>query len=130
MDRIEAGAPPIIFGDGLQTMDLVHVDDVARATVLAAASEATDVVVNVGTGSETSLLELASRLTRVMGRDDLVPVHVGDNPVNPVRRRVADTNAARNVLAFEAAISLDEGLSDLVAWWRVQRSTVTVGAAA
>jgi UDP-glucose 4-epimerase len=130
MDRIEAGAPPIIFGDGLQTMDLVHVDDVARATVLAAASEATDVVVNVGTGSETSLLELASRLARVMSRDDLVPVHVGDNPVNPVRRRVADTNAARNLLGFEAAIRLDEGLRDLVAWWRAQRSTVTVGAVA
>jgi UDP-glucose 4-epimerase len=130
MERIEAGAPPVIFGDGLQTMDLVHVDDVARATVLAAASDATDVVMNVGTGTETSLLELAGRLAKAMGQNNLVPVHVGDNPVNPVRRRVADINAARRLLGFGATISLDDGLRDLVAWWRSQRSSVAIGAAA
>src|SRR5690606_19523050 len=67
MERIAAGTPPIIHGDGRQTMDFVHVDDVARAYVLAAGSDATDVVLNVGTGVETSLAELADALLRAMG---------------------------------------------------------------
>ena len=78
MERIEAGLPPIIFGDGLQTMDMVHVRDVARANILAADGRATDAVFNVGSETETSLLELARRASRAaMGRPDLVPVHRG-----------------------------------------------------
>lgn len=61
MDRLAAGQPPIIFGDGLQTMDMIHVGDVARANVLAAASDATDIM-NIGSGTETSLLDLARPL--------------------------------------------------------------------
>lgn len=56
MERLDAGLPPIVFGDGTQTMDLVHVRDVARANVLAAKSDVTDRVFNVGSGTETSLL--------------------------------------------------------------------------
>jgi len=76
MERIARGEPPLIFGDGLQTMDFIHVADVARANLLAAASPATDMVFNIGSGIETSLLELARHLAKVMGREDLVPVHV------------------------------------------------------
>ena len=72
MERIAAGKPPIIFGDGLQTMDMVHVRDVARANILAASAPATDVVFNVGSETETSLLELACELARAMGRADLL----------------------------------------------------------
>ena len=59
MEQIEAGEPPLIFGDGTQTMDFVFVDDIARATILASDSSATDVVLNIGSGTETSLTELA-----------------------------------------------------------------------
>src|SRR5947208_13704188 len=66
MERIRSGQPPIIFGDGRQTMDFIHVEDIARANILAATSPATDVAVNVGSGRETSLLELAQRLLELM----------------------------------------------------------------
>ena len=131
MERIAAGKAPLIFGDGTQSMDFVHVTDVARAKVLAAACGATDVALNVGSGTETTLAGLARELARVMGREDLVPVHVGDNPVNPVRRRLADTDAARRELGFEADVTLAAGLKDLVAWWHgEQRSGVRAEAAA
>lgn len=123
MERIAAGEPPIIFGDGAQTMDFVYVTDVARANLLAATGRATDVALNIGTGIETSLLALARLLARVMGREDLAPVHVGDNPVNPVRRRLADVEAARRAIGFEARVPVETGLRRLVAWWREQRST-------
>lgn len=130
MSRIAAGQAPLIFGDGLQTMDFIHVDDVARANILAATVPQTDVVFNVGAGTETSLKELASRLSIVMGRPDLVPVHTGDNPVNPVRRRLADVSAARDALGFSATIGLDDGLRNLVAWWRDQAPATLQEAAA
>lgn len=117
MDRIARGEPPVVFGDGLQTMDFVHVDDVARANILGAVMPVTDTVFNIGAEIETSLRELAAQLAKVMGREDLVPVHVGDNPVNPVRRRLADTNLARHALGFETRVSLEDGLRDLVSWW-------------
>ena len=122
MERIEAGLPPIIFGDGSQTMDFVHVHDVARANVLRAAQvEASDVVLNVGTATETSLRRLAELLAEAMGRPDLVPEHAAERAVNPVPRRLADTEAARRLLGFEAAIPLEQGLLELVAWWRANR---------
>ena len=102
MERIVRGEPPLIFGDGLQTMDFVHVEDVARANILAATMPVTDAVFNIGAGVETSLRDLARQLTKVMGRPDLLALHAGDNPVNPVRRRLADTGAAQNKLGFEA----------------------------
>jgi UDP-glucose 4-epimerase len=127
MDRIARGEPPVIFGDGLQTMDFVHVDDVARANILGAILPVTDTVFNVGAEIETSLCDLAASLAKVMGREDLATVHVGDNLVNPVRRRLADTTLTRRVLGFKAEVPLEDGLRDLVAWWR---SRQTVGAAA
>lgn len=122
MERISKGEPPLIFGDGLQTMDFIHVDDVARANILAATIPVSDTVFNVASGQETSLSELANRLASVMNRPALATVHVGDNPVNPVRRRLADTTAACDALGFKARISLDDGLHDLVDWWRGEQA--------
>lgn len=122
MELLERGEPPVIFGDGLQTMDFIHVDDVARANILAATAPVTDTVFNIASGRETSLHELAHRLARAMGRPLLAPKHIGDNPVNPVRRRLADIEAARDGLCFEPSIDLDAGLRDLVAWWRSERA--------
>lgn len=127
MERIEAGEPPIIFGDGLQTMDFVHVLDVARANLLAAGSAATDRVYNVGTGVETSLLELARGLAEVMGRPELAPEFRPERAVNPVPRRLAATQAARAELGFEAAIPLAAGLAGLVAWWQAERASMQGG---
>ena len=123
MERIEAGLPPIIFGDGSQTMDLIYVDDIARANVLAATSAASDTVLNIGSGAELTLRKLAEKLAVAMGRPDLKPVHEGERRVEAVRRRVADTSAASRVLGFTPEVPLDEGLTRLISWWRRQRDS-------
>jgi UDP-glucose 4-epimerase len=121
MERIAEGKPPLILGDGTQTMDFVYIEDVARANVLAAESSVTDEVFNVATGTETSLAELAEALLRVMGAD--LPVEYGpERSVNKVPRRLADTSLARERLGFEALVGLEEGLSRLVAWWRAEQA--------
>ncbi len=130
MERLAAGERPVIFGSGGQTMDFVHVRDVARANILAAVAPASDCALNVGTGRETSLIELAQALAAVFGRSDLAPEFRPERAVNPVGRRLADVRAARAVLGFEAETSLADGLADLVAWWRRQPSTAQPIAAA
>jgi len=125
MDAIESGRPPMIFGDGTQTMDFVHVSDVARANMLAMASTATDAVFNVGTGVETSLSQLAEQLLAVMG-STLRPQHAEARRINPVPRRVASTDAAWRQLGFRAEVRLEDGLRDLVAWWRRERSAAKI----
>ncbi|MBW4717000.1 NAD-dependent epimerase/dehydratase family protein [Saccharothrix obliqua] len=120
MERIAAGTPPLILGDGSQTMDFVYISDIARANVLAAKSDATDEVFNVASGVETSLAQLADALLEVMGRTDLRPEHGPERKVNAVPRRLASTAAARAKLGFEATVPLHEGLKNLVEWWRVE----------
>jgi UDP-glucose 4-epimerase len=119
MERIAEGQPPVIFGDGHQTMDFVYIDDVARANVLAAKSDVTDEVFNVASGTETSLRTLAEMLARVMGTD-LAPEHEPARKVNPVQRRLADIDKARRLIDFKSTIPLDEGLARLVEWWKAQ----------
>lgn len=126
MERIDDGQPPLIFGDGQQTMDFVFTTDIARANVLAAASPVVEGVYNVARGEETSLLELAETLLRVMGSD--LPVEHGpDRGVNGVVRRLADTSAAERDLGFVARTGLEAGLRDLVEWWRPLRAEVAAG---
>jgi UDP-glucose 4-epimerase len=64
-----------------------------------------------------------------MGRRDLVPVHAEERAVNPVQRRLADVDAARRLIGFEASVPLDAGLRDLVSWWRSE-AVAPAGAAA
>ncbi|MEV7604323.1 NAD-dependent epimerase/dehydratase family protein [Paenarthrobacter sp. NPDC089322] len=123
MERIADGLPPLIFGSGQQTMDFVHTADVARANVLAAASDVREGVYNIASGVETSLAGLAETLLRVMGS----PLHVEHGPeraVNGVARRLADTVAASRDLGFEAAVGLEDGLATLVSWWRPLREEI------
>jgi UDP-glucose 4-epimerase len=120
MERIEAGQPPLILGDGLQTMDFVHVADIARANILAARADVTDEVCNVASGTETSLSELAQALSDVM-KSDLAPEYGPARSVNGVTRRLADTSAAAEKLGFRAQIELREGLQGLVDWWRAEK---------
>ena len=121
MERIAAGQPPLILGDGKQTMDFVNVEDIARANILALKSDITDDVFNVASGTETSLNELARALLKVMN-SDLQPEYGPERKVNPVSRRLADTSKARQVLGFEAKIGLEEGLAQLVHWWQANRA--------
>jgi UDP-glucose 4-epimerase len=120
MERIEAGQPPLILGDGSQTMDFVFTEDIARANLLAASADVTDDVFNIGSGKETSLTELAHALLRAMGSD--LPLEFGPpRGVNSVTRRLADVSRAAERLGWKAEIELEDGLRRLVAWWRAQR---------
>lgn len=120
MERIAAGQPPLILGDGKTTMDFVYIEDVARSNILALRSDVTDDVFNVASGTETSLQELATALLKVMN-SDLQPEYGAERKVNAVPRRLADIAKARDMLGFEAQIGLDEGLEKLVAWWQANR---------
>ena len=121
MERIEAGRPPVILGDGQQTMDFVFTEDIARANLLAATADVTDEVFNIGSGTETSLVELAEALQRAMG--SVQPLEFGPpRGVNGVTRRLADISRARQSLGWKPEIDLDEGLRRLVTWWRAQRA--------
>ena len=119
MERLAAGQPCKIFGDGGQTMDFVYVEDVARANLMAAYSSATDVAINVASGTETSLLQLATTLGRVMGVN-LPPEYAPARKATPVFRRLADTRAAENLIGFRTAVELETGLRELVNWWSLQ----------
>jgi UDP-glucose 4-epimerase len=122
MERLADGKPCLILGDGLQTMDFVFIDDIARANILAAKSPVTDDVFNIASGVETSLNELAAALGRVMGCN-LAPEYGPARKVNPVPRRLADTRKAEHLLGFKAQVLLEEGLSKLVQWWKQQQAS-------
>jgi UDP-glucose 4-epimerase len=117
MERIARGDAPLIFGDGAQTMDFVHVEDIARANILAARADVTDTVYNIATATETSLLDLANALLAAMD-SDLVPEHGPDRAVNGVTRRLADISRAASDLGWTPEITLDDGLRGLVEWWK------------
>lgn len=116
LDRIEAGQPPLIYGDGAQSMDFVYITDIAAANIAAMKSAVSDDVFNVASGTETSLNELASILLDLMGRPDLAPEHRQERKVNPVRRRLASIEKARDELGFTASVGLREGLQGLIDW--------------
>jgi UDP-glucose 4-epimerase len=127
MERIAAGKPPLILGDGGQTMDFVYIEDIARANILAAKSSVTDDVFNVASGVETSLDDLANSLLKVMN-SGLKPEYGPARKVNAVPRRLAETQNARSKIGFEAEIGLDEGLRRLVAWWQASKAVTETAA--
>jgi UDP-glucose 4-epimerase len=123
IDAIAQGQPPVIFGDGTQTMDFVYVEDVARANLLAAQAPVTDDVFNIASGVETSLNTLAATLLELLG-SNLRPEYQPARKVNPVPRRLADVRQARERLDFEARVPLRKGLSRFIQWWEKERCAV------
>lgn len=121
MERIVDGKSPLIFGDGAQTMDFVHVHDIARANILAAKAPVTDTVYNIASSKETSLKELALALLAAMD-SDLPLEHGPERKVNGVTRRLADISLAATELGWKPEIEMDGGLRDLVAWWRAEKA--------
>jgi UDP-glucose 4-epimerase len=115
LDAIEANQPPLIFGDGTQSMDFVFVGDVASANVLAAQSEVTDEVFNVGTGTQTTLSELCDLLLRLTD-SPLQPDRREARQVANVQARRAGIEKAARLLGFRANVSLQDGLQELIRW--------------
>jgi UDP-glucose 4-epimerase len=110
-------------------MDFIYVTDVARAYILAAAADATDVVMNAGTGIETSLRELCMALCGEAGQPGVAPVFEPARAVNGVTRRRAATDLAKETIGFEAKVSLEDGLKDLVRWHRAVKRPAAAGTA-
>ncbi|WP_113717137.1 NAD-dependent epimerase/dehydratase family protein [Arthrobacter dokdonensis] len=126
MERIVDGLPPLIYGDGRQTMDFVYTEDIARANILAAGSDITEGSYNIASGTETSLLGLAEALLRAMD-SPLGVQHGPERAVNGVARRLADVSAARRDLGFSATTGLEDGLRSLVDWWMPLREEIAAG---
>jgi UDP-glucose 4-epimerase len=116
LDRIDKGQPPVIFGDGSQAYDFVHVSDVARANVLALKSDATDDFFNVGKGVKTTINELVSKLLHLTG-SPLKPEYRPQEQMF-VTHRLGSTEKAKKLIGFEAQITLDDGLQSVVQWRR------------
>jgi len=121
LERISAGESPVIYGDGEQTRDFVHVEDVVQACILAAESlQAEGRVINVGSGVETSVKTLAELVIRIMGGD--LPVKHGPAVPGEVRFSCADISAAQKKLGFSPSISLESGLKKLAESFRAEAS--------
>src|SRR5262249_26959790 len=99
--RLLNGKPPLIFEDGLQRRDFVHVRDVARACRAALISpRAAGRAINIGSGESRSVLDVAQTLAKVMGREQIAPMITGKYRAGDVRHCFADISLAREVLGF------------------------------
>ena len=128
LDKIDAGEQPVIFGDGSQAYDFVHVGDVARANILAMTSDATDVSLNVGTGIKTSIKELVDVLLEETG-SDIEPEYRADEQMF-VTHRVGATELSEQLTGFRAELPYREGLRSVIEWRRSdQRRSVEQPAA-
>jgi UDP-glucose 4-epimerase len=109
--RLAKGDAPVIDGRGEQSMDFVHVTDVARSVGMALDSTATGEALNVGTGHQTTVKQLAEHLIKAVG-SDVAPVFKPREVL--VTQREASTERIREVLGWEATIGLEEGLASVV----------------
>jgi len=122
--------PPKIFEDGLQQRDFVSVYDVARACRLALQTpEAAGEVFNVGSGQACTVCDVAARLARVLGKEQIEPEIVGKYRVGDIRHCFADIGKARRVLGYEPQMTLDEGMAELAAWLESQAAVDRVAQA-
>jgi UDP-glucose 4-epimerase len=117
VSRILTGQRPIIYGDGLQSRDFTYVANVVHGNLLAA--ERPNIggrVINVADGAQTTLLQLLTLLSQMLGRPiepDFQPARVGD-----VRESLADITLARRLLGYEPKVRLEEGIQRTIAYYR------------
>src|SRR5581483_656471 len=104
---------PLVFEDGLQRRDFVHVLDVARACLLALESERINDVFNIGSGQSRTILSVARDLARVMGCPEIAPTITGKYRVGDIRHCFADLAKSNALLGFKPRVAFDDGLADL-----------------
>ena len=118
--RCLAGKPLVIFGDGTQTRDFTYVSDSARGIILAGTRDAAiGRTINLGSGREVTINELAVAVAQVAGRADAQVVHDDPRP-GDVLRLCADMSQARALLGYDVQVPLAEGLGRLLEWYRAQ----------
>lgn len=127
--RLHNSQPPMIFEDGEQRRDFVHVEDVAQAFVLALEHErAPGQVFNVGSGEDRSVNEVAMLLARAMGKS-IAPEIAGKARIGDIRHCIADISRIRETLGYAPRRDFEEGLAELAAWVAEQQAVDRVNEA-
>jgi len=114
LDRLDRSMPPVLYGDGSQSYDFIYVEDAARANILGLKSDSVDRFYNVGTGTKTSIKEIAELLIQITGSEQNIELRPEIQFF--VTHRVGSTEKALKELAFRAEIDLEEGLRRLINW--------------
>jgi dTDP-L-rhamnose 4-epimerase len=115
---------PMIFEDGLQKRDFVHVKDVVIACRLAAErTSAVNKAFNIGSGNSYTILEIAQKLISIMGKGDILPEITGQYRVGDIRHCFANISLAKKAIGYQPKVSLEEGLKELVEWLEGQQAT-------
>jgi UDP-glucose 4-epimerase len=114
LDRLDAGLPPIIYGDGSQSYDFIYVGDAAQANVAALKADTVDEFYNVGTGEKTSVREICELLLEITGTGKKIEYKTEGKTF--VTNRIGSKEKAKRELGFEAKIKLREGLKKLIEW--------------
>jgi UDP-glucose 4-epimerase len=122
LDSIDRGEPLVLYGDGSQAYDFVHVEDCAAANVCALKASTTDRFYNVGTGLRTSVTELATLLLKVTGSD--VGIRYEPSGLTFVKNRVGSPDRAATEIGFRAKVDLEAGLRSVVEWRGAHMSEV------
>lgn len=114
--RLLDGKRPIIYGDGEQTRDFVHVDDIVQANLAAAASDRSGIICNIGCGDRITINELADTLNSVLGTE-LAPLYHDPRP-GDIRHSHSDISKARELLDYEPTIEFKTGLERTIEYYR------------
>lgn len=114
LDRLEKGLPPMVYGDGSQSYDFIYVRDIARANICAMKSTATNEFYNVGSGTQTSIKELAEKILALTGSD--LQIQYEPSGQTFVSNRIGCPKKAIEQIGFKTTIELEEGLKELIAW--------------
>lgn len=122
--------PPLIFEDGKQQRDFIHVKDVARACRLAMETpDADDQVFNIGSGNSYSIEHIANKLAEVMGKSHIYAEITGKYRVGDIRHCFADTTKTKELLGFEPKVGFEDGLLELAQWLKTQIATDNISKA-
>ncbi len=111
--RVLRREPPIIYGDGEQTRDFIHISDVIDAIMKAMSIERARGVFNIGSGKAVTINQLAKLILKTLNREDLKPVYAPPRP-GDIKHSIADITKSRKILGFEPKISLEEGIKTLI----------------
>jgi dTDP-L-rhamnose 4-epimerase len=115
--RLMNERPPLVFEDGQQQRDFVHVDDVARACLLALkTASARDAVFNIGSGKSRTILSVAEDLARIVGKSSITPHVTGKYRAGDIRHCFADITLSRTKLGYAPQVEFGEGLEQLAGW--------------
>jgi dTDP-L-rhamnose 4-epimerase len=114
--RLIAGQRPVIYEDGMQSRDFVHVSDIVQANLKALSESGADYqAVNVGTGRPVTIREIALTLANALGKPD-DPEVTGQFRAGDIRHCFADITKARQLLGYEPEVTLESGMTELVGW--------------